>query len=82
MMRQYYARSTAQNYEEAKIRITKAMLQGEPYVLLPGKNGSEHNFSWAAMPETIVRLRQEGFDIDKVWDPYEYWSVEWGYEQR
>ena len=53
--------------------------EGEPYVLLPGKNGMTADFNWVALPETIERLRKDGFDIDKVWDPFEYWSVEWGY---
>ena len=55
------------------------MRRGEPYVYLPGKNGMTADFSWVATAETISRLRMGGFDIDKVWDPFEYWSVEWGY---
>ena len=59
--------------------IRKAMEKGEPYVYLPGKNGSSDEFTWSATYDTIARLREDGFDIDKVWDPWEYWSVEWGY---
>lgn len=42
------------------------------------KNGSHCEFTWSATEETIARLREDGFDIDKVWDPWEYWSIEWG----
>jgi len=79
MMESYYANGDGEkNYEEAQKRIKKAMEKGEPYVLLPGKN-NESEFSWVATYDTIARLREDGFDIDKVWDPWEYWSVEWGY---
>ena len=40
---------------------------------------SSGEFTWSATEETIARLREDGFDIDKVWDPWEYWSIEWGY---
>ena len=66
------------NYEEAQKRIKEAMESGEEYVYLPGKNGSGCEFTWSATEETIERLRKDGFDIDRVWDPWEYWSVEWG----
>lgn len=79
MMRRYYTHTTQCNYEEAQLRIQTAMMQGELYVLLPGKNGMLSDFRWTALPETIERLKNDGFDIDKVWDPWEYWSVEWGY---
>lgn len=52
------------------------MNNGENYVYLPGKINSE-GFNWSATPETITRLEKDGFDIDKVWNPFEYWSVEW-----
>ena len=64
------------NYQQAQERIKKAMLNGENYVLLPGKNNPDE-FKWVALPETIELLRQDGFDIDKVWNPWEYWSIEW-----
>ena len=79
MMNKFYTKKSSYNYKEAQLRIQSAMRRGEPYVLLPGKNGMTNDFSWTASPETIERLRKDGFDIDKVWDPYEYWSVEWGY---
>ena len=64
------------NFNEAVNRIKEAMKKGERYVYLPGKNNCDE-FRWCATPETIDRLREEGFDINKVWDPCEYWSVEW-----
>ena len=67
------------NYEEAQRRIKEAMESGEKYVYLPGKNGSRFEFTWSATYETIARLREDGFDIDVVWDPWDYWSIEWGY---
>ena len=67
------------NYEEAQKRIKEAMESGEKYVYLPGKNGGSCEFTWSATEETIARLRKDGFDIDKVWDPCIWWSVEWGY---
>ena len=79
MMDSYYTNGNGEkNYEEAQKRIREAMENGEPYVLLPGKNNSDE-FGWTATPETIYRLQEDGFDIDKVWNPWEYWSVEWGY---
>ena len=68
------------NYEEAQKRIKEAMESGEKYVYLPGKNGGRCEFAWSATEETIARLRKDGFDIDKVWQPWEYWSIEWGYK--
>ena len=67
-----------QNYEEAQRRIKKAMQKGENHVYLPGKNGSGGKFTWSATNKTIARLREDGFDIDVVWDPCEFWSIEWG----
>ena len=67
------------NYKEAQKRIKEAMESGEKYVYLPGKNGGSCEFTWSATEETIARLRKDGFDIDKVWQPWEYWSIEWGY---
>ena len=55
------------------------MKSGKKYVYLPGKNGSRFEFTWSATYETIARLREDGFDIDVVWDPWDYWSIEWGY---
>ena len=55
------------------------MESGKRYVYLPGKNGGSCEFTWSATNETITRLREDGFDIDVVWDPWEYWSIEWGY---
>ena len=77
MVNTYYINSNNErNYEEAQRRIKEAMESGEKYVLLPGKNNPD-DFKWAATINTIDRLREDGFDIDKVWEPYEYWSVEW-----
>ena len=78
MISAYYSVSADKNYEEAQKRIKEAMENGEKYVYLPGKNCTGE-FSWCATSETIQRLRKDGFDIDIVWDPFEYWSVEWGY---
>lgn len=79
MVNAYYTNGDGErNYEEAQRRIQDAMEKGEPYVYLPGKNGADE-FDWVATSETITRLREDGFDIDQVWDPWEYWSVEWGY---
>lgn len=80
MMDAYYINGDSErNYEEAQKRIREAMEKGEPYVYLPGKHGSSDEFTWSATYDTIDRLREDGFDIDEVWDPWEYWSVEWGY---
>lgn len=77
MVHAYYTNGDGErNYEEAQQKIKEAMQKGEKYVLLPGKN-SRDEFSWVASPNTIAKLREDGFDIDKVWDPWEYWSVEW-----
>jgi len=78
MMNAYYINGdNERNYVEAQRRIKEAMEAGERYVYLPGKNGSANEFTWAATAETIARLREDGFDIDKIWDPWEYWSIEW-----
>lgn len=80
MINAYYTNGDGKrNYEEAQRLIKEAMENGEPYVYLPGKNGSSGEFTWSATDDTIARLREDGFDIDKVWDPWEYWSIEWGY---
>ena len=80
MINAYYINcDSGQNYEEAQKRIKEAMVSGEKYVYLPGKNGSSGELNWSATDETIARLREDGFDIDKVWNPWEYWSIEWGY---
>ena len=78
MLREYYADNSERNYTIAQEKIREAMKNGEKYVYLPGKN-NRGEFSWCATPETIVRLREDGFNIDEVWEPWEYWSVEWGY---
>ena len=81
MMNQYYPDGGSEkNYEEAQRRIKEAMEAGEKYVYLPGKNCA-HEFNWVATWDTIYRLQEDGFTIDKAWNPYEYWSVEWGYDE-
>ena len=79
MVNTYYTGYDNQNYEEAQKRIKEAMESGEKYVYLPGKNGSSGEFNWSATDGTIAILREDGFDIDVVWDPWDYWSIEWGY---
>ena len=79
MLEKYYTQSEENNYQEAQKRIKEAMEEGKKYVYLPGKNNSESEFAWSATSDTISRLREDGFSIDEYWDPYEYWSVEWGY---
>ena len=80
MINAYYTNSDGRrNYEEAQRRIKEAMQKGESHVYLPGKNGSRFEFTWSATYETIARLREDGFNIDVVWDPWDYWSIEWGY---
>ena len=77
MVNTYYINGVNErNYEEAQKRIREAMEAGEKYVLLPGKNNPDE-FSWIATSQTISRLKEDGFDIDKVWVPFEHWSVEW-----
>ena len=78
MMKMYYPNTSDNNYEEAQRRIKEAMEQGEKYVYLPGKFNPD-DWVWAATPDTICRLRKDGFAIDETWNPFEYWSVEWGY---
>lgn len=79
MVSAYYAKGDGErNYEEAQKRIREAMENGEKYVYLPGKNSADE-FNWVATSETIAKLIADGFDVDNVWDPYEYWSIEWGY---
>ena len=74
----FYSLKGENNYKEAQERIREAMENGEKYVYLPGKN-CESEFNWCATIETIQRLREDGFDVDVVWQPFEYWSIEWGY---
>ena len=81
MLEKYSPNSGNNNYEEAQRRIKEAMQKGEPYVLLPGKEANASEFGWMATWETIYRLENDGFNIDKVWNPCEYWSVEWGYDE-
>lgn len=76
MLKRYSTSEGENNYREAQRLIAEAMRRGEDYVYLPGKcNASD--FNWVATSETISRLREDGFDIDETWDPWEYWSVEW-----
>ena len=79
MLSAYFKQDNEKNYQEAQKQIKEAMENGKQYVYLPGKNGSEGEFKWSATEETISRLKEDGFDIDVMWDPWEYWSVEWGY---
>lgn len=76
MLRKYSTSCGENNYKEAQRRIAEAMKDGEKYVLLPGKSNLG-DFSWTATPETISKLEKDGFNIDRVWNPFEYWSVEW-----
>ena len=78
MMGKYYTQTNENNYKEACNIIREAMQRGEKYVLLPGKN-SKSEFNWCATYETISKLKDDGYDVDVVWDPWEYWSIEWGY---
>ena len=78
MMEKYYSNFDKNNYETACEMIKEAMQEGEKGVYLPGKNGA-CGFEWVATHDTIERLRKDGFDIDVEWNPWEYWSVEWGY---
>lgn len=78
MMNAYYVNLDNKNYEEAQEKIKEAMKAGKKHILLPGKNNAD-NFDWVATPKTISRLKEDGFDIDKIWDPWERWSVEWGF---
>ena len=66
----------ANNYKQAQDRIAEAMKNGESYVLLPKEEFSS-NFSWHVTADTLRRLEEDGFDIDKVWQPFEYHSIEW-----
>lgn len=76
MLKRYLTLESENNYREAQQLIAEAMKKGEEYVYLPGKCNTE-DFNWVATNETISRLREDGFDIDEMWDPWEYWSVEW-----
>jgi hypothetical protein len=76
MLKKYSHLDNESNYKEAQRRIAEAMKNGEKCVYLPGKSNLG-DFSWTATPETISKLRNDGFDIDRVWNPFEYWSVEW-----
>ena len=76
MERAYSPHYKDNNYEEAQRRIKEAMQAGEQYVYLP-RETLKNEFSWWATAETIQRLQEDGFDIDVVWQPYEYWSIEW-----
>lgn len=72
MLKKYSISNSENNYKEAQRRIAEAMKNGEKYVLLSGKN-----LRGEFTQETIDRLEEDGFDIDRVWNPFEYWSVEW-----
>lgn len=80
MLKKYSKCNSEGNYEEAQRRIKEAMQAGEKYVYLPGKDALDSEFDWICTSETASRLEEDGFDIDKVWNPCEYYSVEWGYE--
>ena len=75
MLERYSPNHGKNNYKEAQRRIREAMEKGEKYVYLPKPGFSD--FNWWASYETIQRLREDGFDISVVWQPFEYWSVEW-----
>ena len=78
MLKKYSISNRENNYKEAQRRIAEAMKNGEKYVLLSGKN-LQGEFT----QETVNRLKEDGFDIDRVWNPFEYWSVEWyGYDKE
>lgn len=79
MIKRFLVTKGEANYEEAQRRIKEAMLRGENYVYLP-RPEFESQFDWVVCPETIERLKEDGFAIDKEWQPYEYFSVEW-YEE-
>lgn len=70
---------SSSNYEEAQRRIKEAMQAGEKYVYLPGKDALDSVFDWICTSETASKLKEDGFNIDEVWNPCEYYSVEWGY---
>lgn len=76
MLEKYYGLDNETNYKEAQDRIKEAMQQGENYVYLP-KESCKSEFTWWVLDKTIDRLREDGFDINQIWDPDEYWSVEW-----
>ena len=80
MLERYSLNSSENNYEEAQRRIKEAMEAGEKYVYLPGKDALRSEFDWICTCETICRLKEDGFAIDKMWNPCEYYSVEWGYD--
>lgn len=76
MIAHYFRGGIENNYAEAQDRIKKAMLEGNIYVYLP-KEEYAGEFNWVALTSTICRLKEDGFNINKIWDPEEYWSVEW-----
>lgn len=76
MIEKYYKPSVEQNYVEAQERIKKAMQDHENYVYLP-KETYKSQFKWFLMPDTLTRLLDDGFHVNELWDPEEYWSIEW-----
>ena len=76
MLMRYHSNNPDNNYQEAQNRIRLAMEKGEDYVYLP-KEVYKADFGWWATDKTIDRLREDGFAINEVWEPAEYWSVEW-----
>ena len=78
MMERYYPNFDKNNYKTACDMSREAMQDGEKGVYLPGKS-SISDFNWVATHDTIERLREDGFNIDVVWNPCEYWSIEWGF---
>ena len=79
MLEKYSPNNSENNYEEAQRRIKEAMKAGENGVYLPGKEALSSEFDWICTSETIAKLKEDGFDIDKVWNLCKYYSVEWGY---
>ena len=79
MLEKYSPNNSENNYEEAQRRIKEAMKAGENGVCLPGKEALSSEFDWICTSETIAKLEEDGFDIDKVWNLCKYYSVEWGY---
>ena len=78
MLARFYRNGGKKNYEEAQLRIMQAMRDGEKYCLLPREEYGEQ-FKWYATSDTISRLVRDGFKVNEVWQPAEYWSIEWGY---
>lgn len=75
MLERFSPMSEKNNYLEAQKRIAKAMAEGKSYVYLPINLPC---FSWHATVETITKLVvEDGFKLNEVWQPAEYYSIEW-----